>query len=111
MLSLLIALSTAAMAPPVIVPNTPPAVIAKDEGKSEEFKPPMPMNYTAWDKLSPELKRLYAAATVDALKWSYLFNDCAPLTPEEMIKGIEAGNRKDPVMIAVASTAYATCQD
>jgi hypothetical protein len=72
---------------------------------------PMPMNYKAWTSLSPEMKKAYAAVTVDALKWSYLFNDCDPLTIEEMTKGIGAGHPKDPVMIAVASTAYRMCQN
>lgn len=79
--------------------------------KEPELSLPMPMNYPAWSTLSPDMKKAYAAVTVDALKWSYLFNDCDPLTPEEMIKGIDAGNPKDPVMIAAASTAYRMCQD
>ena len=71
----------------------------------------MPMDYKSWEKMSPELKRIYAETTVDALKWSYLFNDCSPLTAEEIIKGIDAGDQTGPIMMAVAETAYATCQD
>ena len=82
-----------------------------DQGEDPHEKYTVPMSYEAWGKLSPEMQKAYAEVSVDALKWSYLFNDCDPLTGKEMAKAIQNSDKNSPIMMAIAAKAYEICQN
>ena len=81
------------------------------QNKYQHEKYTVPMSYKAWKKLSPKMQKTYAEVSVDALKWSYLFNDCDPLTGKEITKAIQNSDKNSPIMMAIAEKAYEICQN